>query len=178
MALQGPALSANRGKIDFMITVVLTIHVLIVLALIGVVLIQRSDGSALGLGGGGGGGGFMSGAGATDALTRTTTVLAAAFFLTSFFLAKFAAPPETTQDLIEELTGETVRDPGDPLSADDLLRTLGGSDASEAVEDAAADLDATAQEIIDDAGEAAEAVEDAVEDATSAPEPAEDDDGQ
>ncbi|MCB2098154.1 MAG: preprotein translocase subunit SecG, partial [Parvularculaceae bacterium] len=53
--------------------VLLTVHALIVLALIGVVLLQRSDGGALGLGGGGGG--FMSSRGAANVLTRTTSIL-------------------------------------------------------------------------------------------------------
>ena len=109
-----------------MLNVVLTIHVLIVLALIGVVLLQRSDGSALGIGGGGGGGGFMTGAGAADALTRTTSILAALFFATSLGLAIFAQPVESQNDLIEDLTGTSIRDPNEPTTAEDLLRTLGG----------------------------------------------------
>ena len=110
-----------------MLNVVLTIHVLIVLALLGVVLLQRSDGSALGIGGGGGGGGgFMTGAGAADALTRTTSILAALFFATSLGLAIFAQPVESQNDLIEDLTGTSIRDPNEPTTAEDLLRTLGG----------------------------------------------------
>ena len=68
-------------------TVVIIIHLIIVLALIGVVLLQRSEGG-LGLGGGGGGGvsGFMTGRGQTNALTRATAVLATVFFLTSMVL--------------------------------------------------------------------------------------------
>ncbi|GFO82334.1 MAG: hypothetical protein A49_19610 [Methyloceanibacter sp.] len=64
-----------------MTTVILLIHVMIALALVGVVLLQRSEGGALGIGGGGGaGGGFMTGRSAGDALTRTTAILAACFF--------------------------------------------------------------------------------------------------
>ena len=48
--------------------VILTVHTLMVLALIGVVLMQRSEGGALGMGAGAGGG-FMTGRGAADALT-------------------------------------------------------------------------------------------------------------
>ncbi len=114
-----------------MINVILTIHVLIVLALIGIVLIQRSDGGALGLGGGGGGG-FMTGAGAANALTRTTSLLAAGFFATSLGLAIFAQPPESQQELIRELTGDDVETPGAPATTEDLLRTLGGSSNEEA----------------------------------------------
>src|SRR3954464_15878838 len=66
-------------------TVIIVIHLMIVLALIGVVLLQRSEG---GLGGGGGGGvsGFMTGRGQANALTRATAILAGVFFLTSLVL--------------------------------------------------------------------------------------------
>jgi preprotein translocase subunit SecG len=68
-------------------TVIIVVHLFIVLALIGVVLLQRSEGG-LGLGGGGGGGGgFMTGRGQANALTRATAILAALFFLTSIVLA-------------------------------------------------------------------------------------------
>ena len=59
-----------------MTTVLLVIHIMIAIALIAVVLLQRSEGGALGIGGGGGG--FMTGRGAGNALTKTTAVLAAA----------------------------------------------------------------------------------------------------
>ncbi len=49
--------------------VLLVLHLMIAAALVGVVLIQRSEGGALGIGGGGGGG-FMSGRGAANFLTR------------------------------------------------------------------------------------------------------------
>jgi preprotein translocase subunit SecG len=61
-------------------TVLIVIHLMIVLALVGIVLVQRSEGGGLGIGGGSG---FMSARGAANALTRTTGILAAAFFVTS-----------------------------------------------------------------------------------------------
>lgn len=67
-------------------TVLIVIHLLIVLALIGVVLLQRSEGG-LGLGGGGGVSGFMTGRGQANALTKATAVLATLFFLTSMGLS-------------------------------------------------------------------------------------------
>ena len=71
-----------------MITVLLVIHLLLCVALIGVVLVQRSEGGLGGLGGGSGGmGGFMTGRAAANVLTRTTAVLAAAFMVTSMVLA-------------------------------------------------------------------------------------------
>ncbi|MZR30464.1 preprotein translocase subunit SecG [Sneathiella litorea] len=65
-------------------TVLLVIHIMIALFLIGVVLLQRSEGGALGIGGGGG---AMTSRGAANLLTRTTAGLAAAFMLTSILLA-------------------------------------------------------------------------------------------
>ncbi|MCQ8185174.1 preprotein translocase subunit SecG [Parvularcula maris] len=71
-----------------MTAIILTIQAMIVLALIGVVLLQRSDGAGgLGMGGGGGGGGLMSSRGAATALTRTTTVLAGLFFANSLIFS-------------------------------------------------------------------------------------------
>lgn len=69
-----------------MITVLLVIHIMIAASLVGIVLVQRSEGGALGMGGGG----FMSGRGQANFLTRTTTYLAAAFFATSISLTLLA----------------------------------------------------------------------------------------
>ena len=63
---------------------------MVALALVGVVLLQRSEGGALGIGGGGAGG-FMTGRSAGNALTKTTAVLAASFFATSLLLSILAA---------------------------------------------------------------------------------------
>ncbi|MDE8348826.1 MAG: preprotein translocase subunit SecG [Acidocella sp.] len=70
-----------------MIKVLLVLHVFVTIALIGVVLIQRSEGGGLGLGGGQGMGNFMSGRGTANLLTRTTAILGAAFFVLSLSLA-------------------------------------------------------------------------------------------
>ena len=71
-----------------MATVILVIHLLIAIALVGVVLLQRSEGGGLGMSSGGGG--FMTGRGQANLLTRTTAVLAAAFFTTSILLSILA----------------------------------------------------------------------------------------
>ncbi len=65
---------------------------MLVLALIGVVLLQRSEGGGLGIGGsgGGGGGGFMSSRGTANVLTRATAILAGLFFVTSLVLSILA----------------------------------------------------------------------------------------
>jgi preprotein translocase subunit SecG len=58
--------------------ILLVILVLVSIALMGVILLQRSEGGALGTGGGPSG--FMTTRGAGDLLTRTTAILAAVFF--------------------------------------------------------------------------------------------------
>src|SRR5579875_614541 len=70
-----------------MSTVLLLIHLFVTIALIGVVLIQRSEGGGLGIGSSQGMGAFMSGRGTANLLTRTTAVLATIFMLLSLGLA-------------------------------------------------------------------------------------------
>ncbi len=70
-----------------MSTVLLIVHLFVTLALIGVVLLQRSEGGGLGIGSSQGMGAFMSGRGTANLLTRTTAILAAAFMLLSLALA-------------------------------------------------------------------------------------------
>lgn len=66
-------------------TVIIVIHLMVVVAMAIVILLQRSEGGALGIGGGNSSG-FMSARGAANALTRTTAILAAVFFATSIGL--------------------------------------------------------------------------------------------
>ena len=70
-----------------MTTVLLIIHLFVTLALIGVVLIQRSEGGGLGIGSSQGMGSFMSGRGTANLLTRTTAMLATVFMALSLTLA-------------------------------------------------------------------------------------------
>lgn len=70
-----------------MSTVLLVLHLFVTLALIGVVLVQRSEGGGLGIGSSQGMGGFMGGRGTANLLTRTTAILATAFFALSLLLA-------------------------------------------------------------------------------------------
>ncbi len=88
-----------------MTTVLLVIHVLLALGLVGSVLLQRSEGGALGIGGGGGGGGgLMSGRASANLLTRTTAVLAALFMLTSLSLTWLAANERKPKSIMEGAT--------------------------------------------------------------------------
>jgi preprotein translocase subunit SecG len=67
--------------------VVIVIHLMLVLALIGTVLLQRSEGGGLGIGSGGG---FMTNRGSANVLTRATAILAGLFFVTSLILSILA----------------------------------------------------------------------------------------
>ena len=84
-----------------MTTVLLMMHLLLALALVGVVLIQRSEGGGLGIGGGMGG--LMSGRGTADFLTRTTAILAACFMASSMLLAYVSTRDEAPISVLEEL---------------------------------------------------------------------------
>jgi preprotein translocase subunit SecG len=84
-----------------MTTVVLVIHVLIAVALVGVVLLQRSEGGGLGMGGGGNFGGMMSGRGSGNLLTRTTAILAAGFMVTSLTLAFLAGHGRNSSSILD-----------------------------------------------------------------------------
>lgn len=83
-----------------MMQVLLAIHILIVLALIGVVLMQRSEGGGLGIGGGGMGG-FLTGRGAANLLTRTTAILAAGFMVTSILLTILAGGGSQPRSIVD-----------------------------------------------------------------------------
>lgn len=91
-------------------TIVLVIHLLIGLALVGVVLMQRSEGGLGGLGGGGGGagggmGGLLGNRQTANLLTRTTGVLAALFIATSLSLAILAGGSSDGGAIVEEGPG-------------------------------------------------------------------------
>ena len=75
----------RSGYIFAMILILLVIHIMVAFALIGVVLLQKSEGGALGIGGGGMAG-FMTGRSTANLLTRATAILAAAFMTTSVLL--------------------------------------------------------------------------------------------
>ena len=85
-----------------MITVVLVIHILIAIALVGIILLQKSEGGALGIGGGGGMSGFMHGRSKASLLTRTTAILACGFIVTSLTLAKLAGTSTERTSIIDE----------------------------------------------------------------------------
>lgn len=78
-------------------TVLVVIHLMVVVALVAVVLLQRSEGGALGIGGGG----FMTGRGQANALTKATAILATIFFATSMMLTILANLQRSPKSIFE-----------------------------------------------------------------------------
>ncbi len=97
-------------------TVLIVIHLMIVLALVGVVLIQRSEGGGLGIGGGSG---FMSARGTANALTRTTAILATLFFITSLGLGILTRYESRPTDILNRIPATSGQGNG-------ILDSLGG----------------------------------------------------
>ena len=94
-----------------MFTIILVIHVLVAVSLVGVVLLQRSEGGALGIGGGGGGGGLMSGRSASNVLTKSTAGLAVAFMMTSIALAFLSGGAGSSRSILDEPVPAAVVEP-------------------------------------------------------------------
>src|SRR5215470_13859803 len=84
-----------------MIVLLFIVHFLIAISLIGVVLLQKSEGGALGMGGGGMSG-FMTGRSTANLLTRTTAILALVFMLTSLSLVWFSNRDRAPRSIIEQ----------------------------------------------------------------------------
>jgi preprotein translocase subunit SecG len=95
--------------------VVLVIHLMVTVALIGVILMQKSEGGALGIGGGGMSN-FMTGRGTANVLTRTTAILAAVFMVTSILLVVIPQLGGRAPSLIPE-SGPVQPVPTAPLPA-------------------------------------------------------------
>ncbi|MGU3576323.1 preprotein translocase subunit SecG [Brucellaceae bacterium C25G] len=105
--------------------VLIVIHLLIVIALVCVVLVQRSEGGGLGIGGGSG---FMTARGAGNALTRMTTILATAFFATSLLLGILANYSERPIDILNRIPAAGGQAPASGEgSGGGILNQLGGA---------------------------------------------------
>jgi preprotein translocase subunit SecG len=106
--------------------VILTIHLILALLLIGVVLLQRSEGGGLGMGGGGGGG-AMSGRAAATALGKLTWLFAVLFICTSITLTILAARSAGSSSVIDQI-GAPQRAPDAPVAplGNDLLPPVAG----------------------------------------------------
>jgi len=85
--------------------VVLVIHLMLAIALVGTILLQKNEGGGLGMGGGGQGGGmggFMTGRAASDLLTRTTAILATCFICTSLTMAILAGGDRESTSILDQ----------------------------------------------------------------------------
>ena len=101
-------------------TILLVIYLMVVVALIGVVLIQRSEGGGLGIGGGSG---FMSARGTANALTRTTAILATLFFVLALGMGIYARYQTQPTDILDRIPGTT--------GTGGVLDALGGQQQSQ-----------------------------------------------
>ena len=84
-----------------MIILLLAVHILIAISLVGVILLQKSEGGALGMGGGGMSG-FMTGRSTANLLTRVTAILAAAFMATSILLVVVHNSDRAPRSIIDQ----------------------------------------------------------------------------
>jgi preprotein translocase subunit SecG len=104
-----------------MVAVLLIIHLFVTLALIGVVLIQRSEGGGLGVGSSQGMGAFMSGRGTANLLTRTTAVLAFIFFALSLSLALLNKGTSVQRSILETPAPSSSTAPALPAAPSNIV---------------------------------------------------------
>jgi preprotein translocase subunit SecG len=110
-------------------SVLIVIHILIVVALIAVVLLQRSEGGALGAGGGTGS--FMTGRGQANALSRATAILGAMFFATALLMSILSSWGRAPHSILDKATapapaGQTAPAPVSPGNILDQLKQMEG----------------------------------------------------
>jgi preprotein translocase subunit SecG len=89
-------------------TLLLFAELVIAVALIVFVLLQRSEGGGLGIGGGGGGGGLFTPRGAADTLTRTTAILGFLFFATCIALNLVALHGRDETSILDSAPATTI----------------------------------------------------------------------
>lgn len=112
-------------------SVVLVIHLILALAIIGLVLIQKSEGGGLGIGGGSAGG-LTTAQGAKNALSKTTSYCAAGFFVTSLLLGILAGTHHQDGSILDQVSDSPV-----PAIADEAAPSLDESDIDAAAAAAA-----------------------------------------
>jgi preprotein translocase subunit SecG len=122
-------------------TILIVIHLMVVLVLVGVILLQKSEGGGLDIGGGSG---FMTARGAANTLTRATAILATIFFVTSLALslvARYGSKPIDILDrapiteqgggkgVLDQLPGSTAPAPAKPADTTSAPAVPTGNDA-------------------------------------------------
>lgn len=102
-------------------TILVILHVLFALSIVGLVLLQRSEGGGLGMGGGGGGGGaggmggLMSARGTANLLTRATAIAAALFFTSSLVLSILVANSSDSRSIVDGMdVSAAIETPAEP----------------------------------------------------------------
>ena len=132
--------------------VVLVIHLILALAIIGLVLIQRSEGGGLGIGGGSGGmGGLATPRGTASVLTRMTTFFGFCFFITSITLAILAGTHNNQDGILDTYSNEPTVTQEAPAPA----VPLGGESSEDKAE--------AVEEIVDEVAPEIEAEPDVIE---------------
>jgi preprotein translocase subunit SecG len=101
--------------------VLIVIHLLVVVALIGTVLLQRSEGGVLGSGGGGG---FMTGRGQANALSRATAVLATLYFVTALAMSILASWGRSSHSALDTASPAPAQTQGQTAPKGNLLDQL------------------------------------------------------
>src|SRR5580693_3882378 len=117
-ALSRPRAPAAPARKWYMQSVLIVIHLLVVIALVGVVLLQRSEGGVLGAGGGGG---FMTGRGQANALSRATAILGTLFFVTAILMSILASWSRAPSSLLESAPASSTSAPANPSAPASLL---------------------------------------------------------
>ena len=119
--------------------VLITAYLIIVVALIAVILLQRSEGGGLGIGGGNAGG-LMTIRGSANLLTRTTAILAALFFVTAIGLTVLTEVNRGSRSILDRVTDSVGEGGGAGVtSVLDALNSMQPSDNSLAIPTAPAD---------------------------------------
>ena len=98
---------------DIIRTILLGLHIFFAVMMVGLVLLQRSEGGALGMGGGTMGG-LMSARGAASNITRATAILAACFVVTSLALAILAGNARTERSIVDRPAAPAQQQPAKP----------------------------------------------------------------
>ncbi|HKM72186.1 MAG TPA: preprotein translocase subunit SecG [Stellaceae bacterium] len=98
-----------------MIILLLVVHLLVAISLVGVILLQKSEGGALGMGGGGMSG-FMTGRSTANLLTRTTAILALLFMMTSISLVWFSNREHAPRSILEPSAPAAPAIPAAPVA--------------------------------------------------------------
>lgn len=109
-----------------MATILLVIHLMIAVTLVATILLQRSEGGALGIGGGGG---LVSNRAAGNALTRSSGILAALFFMTSIGLTLLARDDSRNQSILDAVPA-AVTEPAVPAGDADATPVPAGAEES------------------------------------------------